>query len=108
MLLDGVSERLNRILEDAGITTIDALRALSRDEILAINGIGPVAAGTIWAALTNPPAPAVDMSTGQDDTVTVINRSGGLVLVGERYIFPNQTRMIRRDQVRAGLTILGE
>ena len=104
-MLDGVSERVNRILEDAGITTLEALRGMSRDDLLDLDGIGPVLADTILAAL---PASAVDMSTGGGDTVMVINRSGGLVLVGERYLFPSQTRMIRRDQVRAGLVIIGE
>lgn len=105
MLLDGVSERVNQILEDAGITTLDALRALSRDDLLDLDGIGPVTADTILAAIP----PAVDMSTPPgDELVTVINVSGTLVLIGERYLFPNQTRVIRRDQMRDGLTILGE
>lgn len=109
MLLDGVSERVNQILEDVGITTLDALRALSRDDLLDLDGIGPVTADTILATLADLPPLPVDMSTPRaDELVTVINVSGGLVLIGERYLFPNQTRVIRRDQIRDGLTILGE
>lgn len=105
MLLDGVSERVNRILESQGITP-EALQGMTRDEILAIDGIGPVTADTILATVAALP---VDMSTRQgDEIVTVINLSGTLVLVGERYMFPNQTRQVRRDAVRPGLTILGE
>lgn len=98
--LQGVSEKVLGLLAEAGIHDANDIRNAGRDGLLAIGGIGPKTADMILSLLPSP-LPA-------NRQVTVRNDSDSAILVGERYIFPEDVRTIFAFQVVDGLTVLKE
>lgn len=98
--LQGVSSKVVGLLAEADIYTIDDIRRIGRDGLLAIDGIGPKTADTILSLLPSP-LPA-------NRRVTVRNDTAHAILVGEKYIFPEDVRTIFAFQVVDGLTVLKE
>lgn len=100
-------------LAEAGLHTVAAILEVGVDGLTAVNGIGPKTAGDVLAAaqatlhtaptdgaITTGQQPVPAQTGDPNELVTVRNTASEMVLVGERYLLPGQTRTVRRRLVR--------
>lgn len=111
-----LSAQLKAKLAQAGFTTVAEVLAAGADGLEAIDGIGPKTAVDILTAVQEqaqapqPPTSVPDTAKAPDspttaepdpnEVITVRNISAAMILVGERYLLPTQTRTVRRRLIR--------
>ena len=113
-----LSKRLTEVLVEAGLDSVGKVVESGREGLLAIDGIGPASADDILAAaerisalpdkdVTSPQLQPSVVPLNPTERVSVRNASDVPVLVGGKYMFPGDVRVIRRYQMKAGLVEQG-